>query len=131
MKEFGKVVHDSYKTKNYQMFNQLKFDPKREENEHQKYLGALADSQDLVQEGQEASTYEQTTQEKVTTEVADPSQGPEVQEAINTVKAILAKKGVPLTADSDPQSIEWILQQAQMVDEGIKDEKKDNKMGSS
>ena len=44
MKEFGRVVHDSYKTKNYQMFNQLKFDPKHEENEHQKYLGALADS---------------------------------------------------------------------------------------
>lgn len=76
-------------------------------------MEALSDSQDLVQEN------EQSVQQQTANKTAQKDS--EVQEAISTVKAILAKQGVAMSAqDSTPESIQQLLQQAQLVDESLK-----------
>ena len=49
-----------------------------------------------------------------------PSNDSDVQQALNTVKAILAQQGVELNAGADASSIEQLLAQAQMVDDNLK-----------
>lgn len=44
----------------------------------------------------------------------------DVQQALNTVKAILAQQGVELNAGADASSIEQLLAQAQLVDDNLK-----------
>lgn len=45
----------------------------------------------------------------------------DVQDALNTVKAILAQQGVEINAGNDAQALEGLLAQAQSVDENLKD----------
>ena len=76
------------------------------------YLNQLAQTQDLVQESVDEST--------------NSSQAPnvndaDVQDALNTVKAILAQQGVEINAGNDAQTLESLLAQAQSVDENLKD----------
>jgi hypothetical protein len=47
---FAGIEKKSWKWHNYQFVNQMKFNPNKEEIDHQKYIKALAESQDLVQE---------------------------------------------------------------------------------
>ena len=44
-----------------------------------------------------------------------------MQDALNTVKAILAQQGVEINAGNDAQTLESLLAQAQSVDENLKD----------
>lgn len=117
-----------------QAYNGIFFNPHKDEQDHQRYIQALGDSQDLVQESvtekQEVDQQqEQQVQEEEEATSAQP-QSPEVADAINTVKAILAKQGVAVGSDSSPESIEQLLQQAQIVDQGlkVKNEKKETKV---
>lgn len=94
------------------MLNQIKFDPDREQREHSEYLNQLAQTQDLVQESVDEST----------NSLQPPNvNDSDVQDALNTVKAILAQQGVEINAGNDAQALEGLLAQAQSVDENLKD----------
>ena len=107
---------------NYQLVNQLQFNPHKEQIDHQKYIKALSESQDLVQE----SMQDKSSQEEMKKEAADnkaTEKDTDVESAMKTVRTILAQQGVPIGSDSSPQSIEQLLQQAQMVDQSLKNKK--------
>ena len=99
--ELGQVIKSSFRTHNIGLFNQIKYNSNSEHIDHQKYIDALADSQDLVQE----SCTERTNQTE-----SSSSNKTEVQDAIDTVKAVLAQQGVAMPPDFQPENIEQILQ---------------------
>ena len=75
---------------NFQLVNQLKFNPNKEQIDHQKYIKALAEAQDLVQESMQDKSSEEDMKKDAADNIAK-SKDADVEAAMKTVKTILAQ----------------------------------------